>query len=630
MNRLRNLGVNLLLAATSAALFMGALELACRWTEGKAASPARPTAAYITEWMDGTTGDGFFTVKSTAVGWPPWEDYNHDGVRDREHALEKPAGARRIVFLGDSVTLGYGVTPRQAFPQVVQDLVAARGLPIEVFNISLGGWSTRQELIAYRRIARPYRPDQVLLAICLNDIPEMENNLTKPAPWLMALYRRSALVRRAIGAQDREIHSVEELFTHPDSPKVKDAFRRMFEDIRTLDREVRADGASLAVLVLPFRFQVQEGAPPPNAQATIGAFCREQKIPFLDLLPAIKPKGVDAYYDYDHFSALGARTVAETVIASGFLAGVPSDGGPADAVAPASATQLVADLASPKAEKRAAAAWRLGQMGAPAREALPALIRALHDPDVNVRWRAGDAIADLGVDAHCCLAGLVDVLKRADGPGRGAAARLIGKIGADAHDAVPFLAEALRDPREDVRAQAVVALGQMGPAARPALPALIAAFEDAAVRWQVADALGSIDVESPAVVRVLTRGLQDPSSSVRWRAAGALDRLPSPDAELVAALLAVTSDSSENVRLAALKALSKAKGGATPLTPVFVKALRDPDNRIRGKAAEILGRTNAVGAVPELSPLLDDPDPTVRDLAARAIKKLKKQADSPA
>src|SRR5690348_11063560 len=99
MNRLRSLALNLLVAGTTAAAFAGVLELACRWMERRSPAPARPTAAYITEWMDGTTGDGFFTVKSTAVGWPPWEDYNHDGVRDREHAVEKPAGTRRLVFI---------------------------------------------------------------------------------------------------------------------------------------------------------------------------------------------------------------------------------------------------------------------------------------------------------------------------------------------------------------------------------------------------------------------------------------------------------------------------------------------------------------------------------------------------
>lgn len=626
MNRVRNFAVNLLIAGATTALFAGALESLCRWTEGK--TPARPTAAYITEWMDGTTGDGFFTVKSTAVGWPPWEDYNHDGVRDREHALAKPAGTARVVFLGDSVTLGYGIEPRQAFPQVIQDRLAAQGISAEVFNISLGGWSTRQELIAYRRLARKYHPDQVLLGICLNDIPEMENNLTRPPQWLMGLFRRSALVRRVIGAQDREIHSVEELFTHPDSPKVKDAFRRMFDDLRTLARETRADGATFSVLVFPFRFQVLPGAPSPNAQETIGAFCRQEGIPFLDLLPAMRPLGAAAYYDYDHFSVTGASAVADAVLKAGLVAGASVSPPPTDA-APRSLPQLVAALTSAVPAERAAAAWALGGRGTEAREALPTLVRLLDDPDPNVRWRAGDALSDLDPDVRCCLAALVDVLKHETDAGRGAAARLIGKLGPEAREAVPYLIPAIHDAREDVRSQVVVALGAIGPAARAAVPALIAAFEDAAVRWQVADALGAIDPESPEVGRVLLRGLKDESSSVRWRSAGALDRVSSPSPEMIAALAAVTSDSSENVRLAALKALSKAKA-AVPLAPLFVRALRDPDSRVRSKAAEVLGRTGSADSVRALEPLLQDPEPTVRDIAARAIRKLKRQGDAPA
>ena len=61
-------------------------------------------------------------------------------------------------------------------------------------NVGLWGWSTRQERLAYERIARRYRPDQVLLGVCLNDIPELQNNLARPP----ALAGRAL---RAIGAR---------------------------------------------------------------------------------------------------------------------------------------------------------------------------------------------------------------------------------------------------------------------------------------------------------------------------------------------------------------------------------------------------------------------------------------------
>jgi HEAT repeat protein/lysophospholipase L1-like esterase len=620
MTRLRGLAVNLAVATLSALVFAGALEGVCRLLEDPRPAAA-PTAAYITEWMEG--GDAFFTVKSTAVGWPPWEDYNHDGVRDRELALEKPAGTRRVVCLGDSVTLGYGIAPREAYPQVLQDILTAQDLPVEVFNLALGGWTTRQELIAYRRLARKYRPDQVLLGICLNDIPEMENNLTRPSPLLMAAHRRSALVRRVVGAHDREIHSVEELFTHADSAKVQNAYRRVFADIEALRAETTADGATLAVLVFPFRFQVTPDAPPPVAQETITAFCRERGIPVLDLLPALRAKGPDAYHDYDHFSATGARVVAETVATSGLIEGASAEGAgpaPAESTVPA----LLAALQDARPTVRARSAWALGQKGSEARAARGALIPLLNDADPGVRWRASEAVAALGVDRESCLSPLSEVLQQRTSPGRAQAARLLGRLGGEARIVVPLLVDALLDPREEVRSQAAVALGAVGPAARSAIPALVAAFGDATIRWQVADALATVGPDAPEAQAALTRGLSDPSSSVRWRSASALDAAQTLPPDTVAALAAAAArDPSENVRLAALKALA-----ASLRSPdaIVLGALRDPDARIRIKAIDIVSRLGTSEAIAALEPLAADPEPEVRDAALRVLRKLKRKA----
>jgi HEAT repeat protein/lysophospholipase L1-like esterase len=616
VKRFQGLALNLFVAAVSTTLFGAALEVLCRLTEDTA--PARPTAAYITQWMEG--GDAFFTVKSTAVGWPPWEDYNHDGVRDRAHALEKPEGVRRLMCVGDSVTLGYGIEPHEAYPQVLQDLLAAQALPVEVFNVSLGGWSTRQQLIAYRRICRKYGPDQVLLGVCLNDIPEMGNNLTRPSPWLMELHRRSALVRRAVRAQDREIRDVEEMFAAPDSAKVQGALERTFADIRKLRDETRADGAELAVLIFPFRFQTAGGAPPPVVQERIATFCRESGIPCLDLLPALRAAGPESFHDYDHFSASGARIVAEEVVRSGLVAGARPSGEevPADK---RDIARLLQDLESGEPGKRAAAAWALGRMGPEARGARTALTLRVRDNDANVRWRAMTAIATLGVDRDCCLTGLLEALAQEGGPGRAEAAQLVGKIGADAREAAPLLAQSLRDSREEVRAQAAVALGLVGPGARSAVPALVAAFDDPTIRWQVADALGRIGPDAPATA-VLVRGLADPSSSVRWRSAGALAQMPSLAPETTEALASVAGDPSENVRLAALKGLARANAPPALLLPIVRRGLSDPDTRVRAKAVELLGRLAPVGAREEIERLTGDPDSSVQEAARNAARKL--------
>lgn len=49
------------------------------------------------------------------------------------------AGAPRVVFLGDSLTAGFGLAEEEAFPARVGELLAARGLPIAVVNGGISG-----------------------------------------------------------------------------------------------------------------------------------------------------------------------------------------------------------------------------------------------------------------------------------------------------------------------------------------------------------------------------------------------------------------------------------------------------------------------------------------------------------
>src|SRR5687767_7118590 len=106
--------VNWTLALAASVLTLAAAEGAARLWEWR--HPPKPVADYLWDWQQRWDGD-FYVFESDAVGWPPWEAFNADGVRDRTHAVEKPAGVLRLVFLGDSVTLGDGIEPPQAYPQ---------------------------------------------------------------------------------------------------------------------------------------------------------------------------------------------------------------------------------------------------------------------------------------------------------------------------------------------------------------------------------------------------------------------------------------------------------------------------------------------------------------------------------
>ncbi|UCE60599.1 MAG: hypothetical protein JSU63_02380 [Phycisphaerales bacterium] len=285
-------------------LVLGGLEVACRLL-GLGGGEA--VAHYVSDWHGTPDGRSFWVVRG--------QGYNADGMRDREHEIQKPPGVVRLVCLGDSVTAGHGVKRSQAYPYIFESFLQQLGLPAEVFNIAASGWSTQQEATAYQVVARRYRPDHVFLGFCLNDVAEMHNNLTAPPPAAVSFFvRRSALVRWIIDAEGRQVSSVEDLFTKPDSPAVKDGWERVFSELGVLKEQTAADGCDFSVLVFPFRLQLEPDAPQPIAQQVLFEFCLRNGIPCLDLLPALSKVGPSAFIDESHFSQEGARIVAEELV----------------------------------------------------------------------------------------------------------------------------------------------------------------------------------------------------------------------------------------------------------------------------------------------------------------------------
>src|SRR5687768_16311279 len=127
--RLPPLAVNVLLSVAVTVAFAGGLEGFFRWRERR--EPPRAVAAYIWDWDEKWSGE-FARTGFDGNGWPPWEEFNADGLRDVTHSPGKPDGVVRVVFLGDSVTLGYNLEVDQAYPQRVRARLDEEGRPVEV------------------------------------------------------------------------------------------------------------------------------------------------------------------------------------------------------------------------------------------------------------------------------------------------------------------------------------------------------------------------------------------------------------------------------------------------------------------------------------------------------------------
>ncbi len=94
----------------------------------------------------------------------------------RKTAEEDAAGAGMmaddpltIVALGDSLTEGFGVAPRDAYPVVLQALLEAEGGACRVINAGVSGDTCRALMARLEAVFR-WRPDLVIVEIGVNDV----------------------------------------------------------------------------------------------------------------------------------------------------------------------------------------------------------------------------------------------------------------------------------------------------------------------------------------------------------------------------------------------------------------------------------------------------------------------------
>jgi lysophospholipase L1-like esterase len=129
-----------------------------------------------------------------------------NGLRGPERARPKPEGVKRILFLGDSITLGMGVEENETFVEcTARALAGATGETWEGVNAGHLMYDTRQELATLEEIGFGYEPDVVVLVYTNNDVVstrktyekvrESPREMTAEAQEFLAMSRRLGRIR---------------------------------------------------------------------------------------------------------------------------------------------------------------------------------------------------------------------------------------------------------------------------------------------------------------------------------------------------------------------------------------------------------------------------------------------------
>ncbi|MEO6741037.1 MAG: HEAT repeat domain-containing protein [Chthoniobacteraceae bacterium] len=273
---------------------------------------------------------------------------------------------------------------------------------------------------------------------------------------------------------------------------------------------------------------------------------------------------------------------------------------------------------------RLGAAKALGGMGAPARDAIPALIENLGHGDEELRNEVIDTLGLVGADA---VAPLTKSLSWPDPKLRIGSARALAAIGGPAASAgSELLARLAAEKEQDVRIAFLGVLPHFGLAQEKIVPPLVQAFRDGDEQLRSA-ALNGLLLIRPAekfVVPAIAALLNDPNPAIVERAALALGRFGIAAKSALPPLVngAARADAQRAAFIAALTEI----GG--PAVPEVLRQIEKVPGASLNREHWVIRLLSGIGAagLPELEKALGSPSASVRTAALGALNELGEQS----
>ena len=85
-----------------------------------------------------------------------------------------PPGGRRILFLGGSITLGWGVPEQQTMTARLEQMFQAQGKPVQVLNAGVGNYNAQRYTENFFRNLKDLKPTDIVIHYFLRDAETLE------------------------------------------------------------------------------------------------------------------------------------------------------------------------------------------------------------------------------------------------------------------------------------------------------------------------------------------------------------------------------------------------------------------------------------------------------------------------
>lgn len=222
---------------------------------------------------------------------------NAAGFRDdREYAVPKPDGVRRVLVIGDSYTFAGKVPLEQTYPKRLELRLNAGAADSrhEVLNLAVPGYNSRQQRLNLEERGLAFEPDLVIVAFVLNDAVPAAQLVPLNARVPLATRRwlkRSALVPFLASGLKRLPAIMAGRPTKAGSEAAdlvegSPGWRTVQESLLAIRRATEQAGAELLLVIWPMMEGLEAEYPFAAQHALVSRFCGEHGISVFDLYPA--------------------------------------------------------------------------------------------------------------------------------------------------------------------------------------------------------------------------------------------------------------------------------------------------------------------------------------------------------
>lgn len=247
---------------------------------------------------------------------------NSIGFRDYEYDLEKPADIKRIIVLGDSITLGWGVDLSQSYPKILEKMLneesSVKNKKYEILNSAVGNYNTEMEV----NIIKEYLyldPDAVIVGFFPNDAektmmikPGIIYQLKKRLYFYPFFWDRVMRLRYLFANKENKYDSKIHNF-YLDEYKGKERIDLAFSELKSLSQ---SQNFSVYILIIPVFYNEFDDYNLLYVHQFVKGLCIKYNFECIDTFNNFKNyalKDIIISYEDAHPNVVGHKIIAESI-----------------------------------------------------------------------------------------------------------------------------------------------------------------------------------------------------------------------------------------------------------------------------------------------------------------------------